>query len=51
MSTTSNMAVAVQYSLSAGSLLFKIKVDSFMTHGAGETFAMIEGSETVFNWF
>ncbi len=35
MSTTSNLSVAVRYSLSAGSLLFKIKVDAWTDHGAG----------------
>ncbi len=36
MSTTSNLSVAVRYSLSSGSLLFKIKVESWTDHGAGE---------------
>ena len=35
MSTTSNLGVAVRYSLSAGSLLFKIKVEAWTDHGAG----------------
>jgi hypothetical protein len=35
MSTTSNLSVAVRYSLSADSLLFKIKVKSWTDHGAG----------------
>ncbi len=35
MSTTSNLAVAVRYSLSTGSLLFKVKVESWTDHGAG----------------
>ena len=34
MSTTSDMAVAVRYGLSAGSLLFLLKVDNFMQYGA-----------------
>jgi hypothetical protein len=35
MSTTSNIAVAVRYSLSTGSVLFKLQTSSFMDHGAG----------------
>ena len=34
MSTTSDMAVAVHYGLSSGSLLFLLKVDNFKQHGA-----------------
>jgi hypothetical protein len=34
MSTTTSLAVAVQYSLSASSLILKVKTDSFMDRGA-----------------
>ena len=34
MSTTTDMSVAVRYGLSAGSLLFLLKVDNFMQYGA-----------------
>mmetsp|Transcript_28835 Transcript_28835/g.78720 ORF Transcript_28835/g.78720 Transcript_28835/m.78720 type:complete len:123 (+) Transcript_28835:135-503(+) len=34
MSTTSNLAVAVQYSLSPSSLILKLKTNSFMERGA-----------------
>lgn len=34
MSTTSNLEVALSYSLSASSLLFKVRTESFMQRGA-----------------
>ena len=34
MSTTTDMRVAVHYGLSAGSLLFLLKVDNFLQYGA-----------------
>ena len=43
MSTTSNLSVAVRYSLSSGSLLFKIKVELWTDHGAGE-------EKIIYNW-
>jgi hypothetical protein len=50
MSTTGNIAVAVQYSLSPVSLLFKIKVESFMEHGAGEKCLNIQESLNALNF-
>merc|ERR1719198_873513 len=38
MSTTSDLGVAVQYSISTESLLFKIKTKSFMQRGADLTY-------------
>ena len=34
MSTTTDLRVAVQYSMSMNSLLFKIRSEDFMSHGA-----------------
>ena len=34
MSTTADISVAARYGLSAGSLLFMIKVNNFMQYGA-----------------
>jgi len=38
MSTTADLAIAVQYSLSTHALLFRIKTTSFMQRGADLTF-------------
>ncbi len=41
MSTTSNLEVAVRYSLSAGSLLFKLEANNFMVQGAGQYYCCV----------
>jgi hypothetical protein len=48
MSTTRDLSVAAQYSLSPNSLLFKIKVDDFMSMGADLQFLSAFPSEAEF---
>jgi len=45
MSSTANLALAVQYSLSQESLLFKLRTDSFMARGASIAFLSVFPAE------